>query len=135
MHLSALQHVEEDYGVGLRRLLLLGRIAKGEYYRGSSAGQKIGRLRIEQLADNWYRREIYKLKGQRVTETNLRVAAKALRQERDQYILGMDALEPKAIKQKKSRTVSFSTALRDLRDSSTTPMEWIRGSKGLSDNE
>ena len=80
MHLSALQHVEQDYGVGLRRLLLL------------------------------------------VTT-------------RDQYILGMDALEQKAIKQKKSRTVSFSTALRDLRDSSTTPMEWIRAQKVLSDNE
>jgi len=87
-------------GIGLRRLLLLSRIAKAEYYKGSSAGRKTGHLRIEQLADNWYRREIYNLKGKHGTDANLRVAAKALRQERDQYIFGMDALEQKAIKQR-----------------------------------
>lgn|SRR5487761_282881 len=119
-------------GVGVRRLLLLGRIAKGEYYKGSRAGQKIGVLRIKQLADNWYAREAQKLK---VTGTELQVARKSLRAERDRHVSGMEAFEKAAVELRRSHKLRFTEAKEAVRKLGATPDWWITGDRLLTEKE
>jgi hypothetical protein len=119
-------------GAGLRRLLLLGRIAKGEYYKGSKVGQKIGILRIKQLANNWYARETQKLKG---TGPELRLARKSLRAERDHHVSGMEAFERAAVDYRSSHKVKFTQAKEAVRGLSKTPEWWITSEKRLTEME